>query len=129
MLGFEISNLRLFYDVRQLDGERRIEEYGITEDDQILGYRVWLGKEPVIYVLSPSVMDVTVSLHLVPEWSFSSIYPSRIPRTLSDGGQKIEWRVTTQENGKLTDQDSGVEVSYLYWEAQFVFSPIHSIRF
>jgi hypothetical protein len=72
-LGFDISDLRLVYDGRQLDDERSIEEYEITEGDYIQGYRVFLGKKPVIYVLSPSVMDVTVSLHLVPEWSFSAI--------------------------------------------------------
>jgi hypothetical protein len=58
-------------------------------------------------------MDVTVSLHLMPEWSFSAIHPTRIPQTLLDGGQNIQWKVTTQENGALIDQDSGSILSLL----------------
>jgi hypothetical protein len=115
---FDVRYLRLLDGGHNLDDTKSIRDYDMIDGDQIYAIQNLVGGKPVIYVLSTSVMDVSLLLNSVPEWSFSAIYPTRIPHTLSDGGQKIEWRVTTQENGALTDQASGVEVFYLYWEAQ-----------
>ncbi|KAG1869446.1 hypothetical protein DFJ58DRAFT_766224 [Suillus subalutaceus] len=71
--------------------------------------------EPVIYLYSPSDIDVSVKLSLIPEWSLSVIYPVV---TTEDHGQRLEWNVHTHQDGNLTEHNSGLDVSYLFWEAE-----------
>jgi hypothetical protein len=73
---------------------RSIGSYNIKDGDSIKlrvrrSFRV---KKPVIYLYSPSDIDVSVKLSLIPEWSLSVIYP-----------------VVTTENH---------DVSYLFWESE-----------
>ncbi|KAG1736338.1 hypothetical protein EDB19DRAFT_1721722 [Suillus lakei] len=53
-----------------------------------------LGGKPVIDLYSPTDADVSVKLSLSPEWSFSAIH------------------------GNLTENNTGLDVSYLFWEAK-----------
>ncbi|KAG1742153.1 hypothetical protein EDB19DRAFT_1907619 [Suillus lakei] len=74
-----------------------------------------LGKKPVIYIYSPSDIDVSVKLSLTPEWSLSVIYPVV---TTKDHGQHLEWNVRTHQDGSLTENNTGLDVAYLFWEAE-----------
>ncbi|KAG1844194.1 hypothetical protein DFJ58DRAFT_706605 [Suillus subalutaceus] len=73
------------------------------------------GGKPVIYLYSPSDIDVSVKLSLVPEWSLSVIYPVVATQ---DHGQRLEWNVRTHQDGSLTEHNSGLDVAYLFWEAE-----------
>ena len=67
---------------------------------------------------------MTVELILTSSWSFSAIYP--LPQTTITsgekriGGQSLTWNVEAEPDGRLVDKTSGVEVTYLYWEAMYV---------
>ena len=83
-------------------------------------------RKPVIYLYPPSrLSDVTVELLLTSSWSFSAIYP--LPQTALTSGEKqqiatqsLTWTVDAEPDGRLVDKTSGVEVTYLYWEATYV---------
>jgi hypothetical protein len=83
-------------------------------------------RKPVIYLYPPSrLSDVTVELLLTSSWSFSAIYP--LPQTAVTSGEKqqiaaqsLTWTVDAEPDGRLVDKTSGVEVTYLYWEAMYV---------
>ena len=80
------------------------------------------GRKPVIYLYPPScIPDVIVELFLTSSWSFSAIYP--LPQTAISSGenkipaQSLTWEIEAEPDGTLVEKTSGVEVSYLYWEA------------
>jgi len=75
-----------------------------------------LVRKPVIYLYSPSDLDVLVKLSLTPEWRFLAIYP--VVTTKQDRGEHIEWNVRTHQDGSLTENNTGLDVSYLFWEAE-----------
>ncbi|KAG1749577.1 hypothetical protein EDD22DRAFT_958005 [Suillus occidentalis] len=97
--------------------DRSIASYGIEDGDSIvlqLGVSGSFAK-PVIYLFSPFDIDVSVKLSLIPEWSLSVIYPVV---TTEDHGQRLEWNVRTHQDGSLTEYNSGLDISYLFWEAE-----------
>jgi hypothetical protein len=95
---------------------RSISSYDVRDGGTIsLLAKSQLGKKPVIYLYSPSDIDVSVKLSLIPEWSFSAIYPVV---TTENHGQRLEWNVRTHQDGSLTEHNSGLDVSYLFWEAK-----------
>ncbi|KAG2362208.1 hypothetical protein BDR07DRAFT_1376716 [Suillus spraguei] len=47
-------------------------------------------KKPVIYLYSPSDIDVSVKLSLIPEWTLSAFYPVVVTE---DHRQRLEWNV------------------------------------
>ncbi|KAG2037000.1 hypothetical protein BDR03DRAFT_920623 [Suillus americanus] len=103
--------------------DRSISSYNVRDGSTIsLQAKCRLGKKPVIYLYSPSDIDVSVKLSLIPEWSLSVIYPVV---TTEDHGQRLEWNVRTHQDGSLTEYNSGLDVSYLFWEAEtnFPLSP------
>ncbi|KAJ7118843.1 hypothetical protein C8R44DRAFT_922601 [Mycena epipterygia] len=69
------------------------------------------GKKPVIY-FSPEIINVSVKLSLVPAWSFSSVYPIVL--------ETVQWNIRTRMDGNLTEVDTGMKVSYLFWEADVI---------
>ncbi|KAF7353745.1 hypothetical protein MVEN_01059900 [Mycena venus] len=75
------------------------------------------GKKPVIYLFSPNIIEATVKLSLVPTWSFSSIYPIVPVETSPSGGEVVQWGVRTHMDGNLTELGTGLEIAYLFWEA------------
>ncbi|KAG1851699.1 hypothetical protein F4604DRAFT_1959195 [Suillus subluteus] len=94
---------------------RSIRSYHQDGDPISLRAKSLLLKKPVIYLYSPSDIDVSVKLSLIPEWSLSVIYPVL---TTEDHGQRLEWNVCTHQDGSLTERNSGLDVSYLFWEAE-----------
>ncbi|KAG1844211.1 hypothetical protein DFJ58DRAFT_31306 [Suillus subalutaceus] len=120
LIAFNNSNLKS----RGLGGimmseNRSIGSYNIKDGDSI-NLRVsklksLLLKKPVIYLYSPSDIDVSVKLSLIPEWCLSVIYPIV---TTEDHGQRLEWNIRTHQDGSLTEHNSGLDVSYLFWEAE-----------
>ena len=133
-LGYTASNSILSFANSPLDIERTLSDYGIKSGDTImlnptppplptpdtLLYDVPCRK-PVIYLYPPSSLtDVTVELALTSSWRFSAVHPP--PRTTVPPGephtaQSLTWTVAAEPNGTLVDKASGMEVSYLYWEA------------
>ena len=85
------------------------------------------GRKPVIYLYPPSrLSDVIVELHLTSSWSFSAVYPS--PQSANPsvanhiGAQSLTWAIEAEPDGTLVEKTTGVEVTYLYWEAMYVWS-------
>ncbi|KDQ56411.1 hypothetical protein JAAARDRAFT_179948 [Jaapia argillacea MUCL 33604] len=82
-----------------------------------------IGKKPVIYLFPPKPMEIRVMLGLVPQWEFSALFPDVLVEqkalVASQGrvGQTVAWEVSAQPNGVIRDKN-GMEVSYLYWEAE-----------
>jgi hypothetical protein len=80
-------------------------------------------RKPVIYLYSPKPISINVRLSLVNSWLFSAIYPlapikpSESHSELPVGGETISWDVFAEPDGSLRLSD-GLEVSYLYWEAE-----------
>jgi hypothetical protein len=79
-------------------------------------------RKPVIYLYPPSRLpDVVVELLLTSSWSFSAVYPS--PQTAIPSGetqiaaQSLTWAIEAEPDGRLVEKTTGVEVTYLYWEA------------
>jgi len=63
-----------------------------------------------------SVIDASVKLALSPEWRFSAIYP--VVATKRHGEELVEWNVRTHQDGSLTENNTGLDVAYLFWEAE-----------
>ena len=100
-----------------------IKELGIEDGDGIYLVERPLGRKPVIYLFSPKTLEADVKLSLIPQWNFSAIYPvvPIKPRTVRSNEQ-VAWRVRTHANGDLTELTTGLDVTYLFWEAQYVHS-------
>ena len=76
------------------------------------------GGKPVIYLLSPeSIPEATVSVRLVPQWTFSHIYPIVDTRKSRDGTQELTWSVSASPDGTLVEKGTKLHLSYLFWEA------------
>ncbi|KAH6904680.1 hypothetical protein BKA70DRAFT_1403189 [Coprinopsis sp. MPI-PUGE-AT-0042] len=77
------------------------------------------GAKPVIYICPPAgrSIEAQVNLSLVPEWEFSAIYPVVPAKATPAKGQAVSWTVVTLPDGNLRQTQTGLNVSYLYWEA------------
>ncbi|KAI5829753.1 hypothetical protein K523DRAFT_241420 [Schizophyllum commune Tattone D] len=97
-------------------GDRVLQDYGIREGSLIdLVFKLRGGK-PIIYLFSPRTVEATVRLSLTRNWSLSAIYPI-VPIANKDEGQTLEWKVQTRADGPLRELNTGLDVSYLFWEA------------
>ncbi|KAG1741920.1 hypothetical protein EDD22DRAFT_973268 [Suillus occidentalis] len=116
-LGQRPGSIMARFGVIVLQDDRNIRSYNIRNGDTIRLRirRILQPKKPVIYLYSPSDIDVSVKLSLIPEWSLSVIYPVV---AIEDHGQRLEWNVRTNQDGSLTEHNSGLDVSYLFWEAK-----------
>lgn len=121
-LNKEASELRYFVDGEYLHHQgvvgdvlwEKDEDYPLTIDI----FPVQSGGKPVIYLFSPMEMDATVNLSLVPSWKFSAIYPV-VPTKISVlGDERLSWKVRTHADGSLLEKTTGLDVAYLFWEAQ-----------
>ena len=75
-------------------------------------------RKPVVYLFPPRALpEVAVSVHLVPQWSFTHIYPLVEPQLQPDGRQAISWTVSASPDGTLVEKGTALELSYLFWEA------------
>ncbi|TCD66903.1 hypothetical protein EIP91_000742 [Steccherinum ochraceum] len=78
------------------------------------------GGKPIIYVWTPQPRQVSVNLSLIPQWEFSALYPVApiiATKNIQGTGQSATWEVATRDDGTLLDKATGLEVSYLFWEA------------
>ncbi|TFK53741.1 hypothetical protein OE88DRAFT_1626659 [Heliocybe sulcata] len=81
-----------------------------------------VGGKPVIYLFSPTEQEVAVTISLVPQWSFSAIYPvvpieQEFGKTEGQTVQKVQWDVLVHKDGSLTEKATQLDVAYLFWEA------------
>lgn len=116
------SELRFLYDGRSVNTDLTVGE-SIWESEgnvSIVMIPAQLGGKPVIYIWTPAPAAISVNLSLVPQWEFSALYPVAPiqPAGFSAGvGQTVTWDVTTRADGSLLDKRTGLEVTYLFWEA------------
>ncbi|KAH8986043.1 hypothetical protein EDB86DRAFT_3105465 [Lactarius hatsudake] len=130
--GFSSSNSYLTFGNSSLHNDQTFSDYGIVSGDTILlsphPSPQRRCRKPVIYLYPPSnLADVTVDLALAPSWRFSAVHPP--PRTTVPPGephtaQSLTWTVAAEPKGVLVDKTSGMEVSYLYWEAIATPQPV-----
>jgi hypothetical protein len=118
--GFVPDHYGLTYDGQRLDSRGCLSQYYIEDNDILEAYPIQIGGKPVTYLFSNQALDVSVSLHLIPQWSFSAIYPVVSIDEHENGAQDIVWNVHVTQDGTLVEKSSGSEVSYLYWEAKYV---------
>jgi ubiquitin len=116
--GIPPDQQRLLFSGRDLKDADTLQEHSITEGARlILALRL---RKPVIYLLSSIPTEASISLRLDPSLSFSAIYPITTVNNMKDGTQEILWKVLVKPNGTLYDHVTETEVSYLYWEAEYV---------
>ncbi|KAI0088380.1 hypothetical protein BDY19DRAFT_950615 [Irpex rosettiformis] len=116
--GIPAVQQRLIFGGKQLYDNDLLSDHDIISGSVLhLVLRLRDGK-PIIYIMAPGMLDdVSVSLSLIPGWSFSAIYP-HAPVVCNNGNETIEWVVSTLPDGTLVDKKSGLRVSYLFWEAE-----------
>ena len=80
-------------------------------------------RKPVVYLYPPRALQhATVSVSLVPQWSFAHTYPHVEPKPAEDGRQEITWAVSAEPDGTLVEKDTGLQLTYLFWEATAYFA-------
>lgn len=114
------------YEGSRIGSYETMDDIGIMEGGIIYAIIEQRGGKPVIYLLPPAAgpsLEATVDLSLSAPWSLSAIYPLQpgLTRHKSIYGQSTSWTVRAESNGVLYDKGSNTEVSYLYWEALYVF--------
>ncbi|BGP04043.1 hypothetical protein RTBOTA2_006864 [Rhodotorula toruloides] len=92
----------------------------LTDPDVLLNWHlVARGGKPVIYLFPPTPLDsAAVSVALTPEWHFCALYPVVDPVKQGEGETSATWTVSAQPDGSLVDLASGLELKYLFWEAE-----------
>ena len=127
-VGYSASNSNFTFKGSHLNNDSTISDYGIVSEDiiqlnptPVMIREPVMIRKPVIYLYPPSSLaDVTVELTLVPSWRFSVVHPppqTTVPPGQPHTAQSVTWTVAANPNGMLLDKTSGMEVSYLYWEA------------
>lgn len=82
-------------------------------------------RKPVIYLFPPQgvTLQASVQLTISSEWRFSALYPSASIKIVDRNMQRVQWDVTVHPTGDITDKSGGTDVSYLFWEAEWVYQP------
>lgn len=119
------NSLRLFYGGNRVSDNQTVGGLGMEDEDEFYLGIEQRGGKPVIYLFPPQPQqDIHVHLSLVDSWTFSALYP---PTPLKTGptanprlGQSVSWAVDASPGGTLLDKGTNREVSYLFWEAQYV---------
>jgi hypothetical protein len=117
-LGKEDGDFRGLVDGCIIGPEETMASCAIEDGFQIDLRRYQVGGKPVIYLYAPSDIEASVTLSLTPEWRFSAVYP--VVPTKRSFGRHVQWNVRTHQDGSLTELNTGLDVSYLFWEAEQV---------
>lgn len=112
------GDFKLFYD-RTLGRDETPASLCMENEDTICVVREQCGGKPVIYLSAPSELEARVTLSLIPEWNLSAVYPV-VPMTCrsSNSSEQIRGNIRTHSDGNLTETNTVLDVSYLFWEAQ-----------
>lgn len=105
-----INNLRFIYDGKQLDDDRKLEDYGIVDNCKIDLMRRLRGGKPVIYIDSDIPRDLRVSVN-VKEMVLDTILPEPMVRTPT----YCHWD-THVEGTNIEVED--LPYKYLFWDSQ-----------
>ncbi len=109
---------RLLFAGKVLEDEHLLRNYNVGIGDRLDLVLELRGGKPVIYILSPRTLDdISVSLALAPGWSFSALYPNTAI-IHKDRKEVVHWVVDASPDGTLLDKRSGLQVSYIFWEAE-----------
>ncbi|KAG2140417.1 hypothetical protein BD769DRAFT_1430011 [Suillus cothurnatus] len=103
ILGLCPTDIMAVWGGAIMRGDWSIKSYNIKDGDSINLQAALRIAKPVIYLYSPSDIEVSVKLSLIPEWTLSVIYPFV---TTEDHGQRLEWNVRTHQDGTLTEHNS-----------------------
>ncbi|VDB94114.1 unnamed protein product [Peniophora sp. CBMAI 1063] len=107
---------------RSLPETDTLEDHAIGDGTTIYLVLQLRGGKPVIYLNPParsSNVHASVDLNLHKSWYLSAIWPVPLSsrREGTSYGRRVLWNVSASPDGTLVDKDSGMNVSYLYWEA------------
>ena len=120
--GVPPDQQRLIFCGRQLEDDVALADYNIQHGANLYVVLRMRGAKPVIYLFPPSgiTLDAQVNLSLAQQWEFSAIYSIVQEKLEPNGEQRISWRVKTLPDGGLHELQTDLDVSYLYWEAEYV---------
>ncbi|ORY88622.1 hypothetical protein BCR35DRAFT_329864 [Leucosporidium creatinivorum] len=90
------------------------ESMDFEEEEDLYMRSTQVGGKPVIYLFPPSALDsVQVDLTLVPEWTFSALYPLSDITRGKNGSSSTSWTVAASPEGNLVDKASSLSLCYL----------------
>ncbi|KAH9914627.1 uncharacterized protein BXZ73DRAFT_81603 [Epithele typhae] len=120
--GISCDGMRLTYCGQRLEDRHPLSFYGMRKDSTLDLTLPQKGAQPVIYLLPPylnPIPVVDVSVLLVPQWRFSQSYPLADTKLIADSGkERVAWSVSARHDGTLVELSSGLELPYLFWEAE-----------
>lgn len=119
------QSYRLTYEGNRVAESDTVGRLDMRDGDELFMLPELAGGKPVIYLFPPyHQQGIRVHLSLVDSWRFSALYP---PTSIKPGpttnprlAQSVSWTVDASPDGTLLDQGTNREVSYLFWEAQYV---------
>ncbi|KAI1782991.1 hypothetical protein LXA43DRAFT_374932 [Ganoderma leucocontextum] len=111
---------RLIYAGHQLEDEHTLSYYDMKVKCTVHIVLSYTGGKPVIYLFPPlTIPSATVTVRLSPQWAFTHLYP--IPESANRPGNGsrdvVAWSVSASPDGTLVERRTGLELSYLFWEA------------
>ncbi|BGP35939.1 hypothetical protein JCM10296v2_007791 [Rhodotorula toruloides] len=125
--GRSLDNLAISYEGAHVYAEGTFADFqarhGVSAEESEVDFDWYVvvvrGGKPVIYLFPPTPLDsASVTLTLTPEWHFSALYPVVDPVKGGNGETTASWTVSAQPDGSLVDLASGLELKYLFWEAE-----------